>query len=294
MTTEILYKRFASFITQSINTFVSVLKIIIKSKYGVRLPLAEGQKCIVLANGPSLKLSFEKHPDFFKQYPLICVNTFAVTTEFEQFKPRYYVILDPGFWESEKESIKNTFKSLAEKTTWKLYLLIPQYAVSQPVFETLIKKNSNIELIPFNYTVFKGFPSIAHWFYKKNMAMPQSWNVTITALFLGINIGYKEVVLVGADHTWHENLYMSDDNILHTKVPHFWEDQQKIEYVPLYKGKPHEREVRKAHDFFDVWSRTFYGYMLINDYALSRNCTIYNASEVSFIDAFKRIKLLVI
>ncbi len=273
------------------NTVLSVLKILVQSKLVRKLPSAIGNKCIVLANGPSLKQSLEKHPDFFKQNSLICVNTFAITNEFSQLKPLYYVMLDSFMWTSKDNAFVNTFICLEEKTTWELYLMVPQYALKYPLFAELQKKNSNIKITSFNYTVFKGFPNIAHWFYKKNLAMPQSWNVSITALFLGVNMGYEEVYLVGADHTWHENLHMSEDNILHTKVSHFYENEKEIKHVPFYIGGDPANGTQKAHDFFDIWSRTFYAYWLLNNYALKRNCNIFNASEVSFIDAFKRVKL---
>lgn len=288
MSLEKTYKHFVSFIMQSVNTSLSVIKVLVQSKIGIKLPTAISNKCIVLANGPSLKQSLEKHPDFFKQYPLICVNTFAVTTEFLELKPMYYVMLDPFFWEGKSEATTKTFESLEKNTNWILYLMVPKHALNQGVFIELKNKNSNIKITPFNYTVFKGFPSIAHWFYKKNLAMPQSLNVTVTALFLGINMGYKDVVLVGADHTWHENLYMNEDNILHTKVTHFYENDMEIKYVPFFKSGNPDKGTQKAHDFFDIWSRTFYAYILLNNYAINRKCNIYNASEVSFIDAFEK------
>ncbi len=288
---QITYKRFASVVTNCINTVISVLKISVQSKFGIRFPKVGGDRCIVLATGPSLKLSLQKHPEVFKNTPLVCVNSFAISSEFQELKPTYYVILDPFFWERENEVTISTFKNLTEKTCWKLYLFIPQYALNQKVFTDLQKRNSNIELKPYNYTVFKGFKGVAHWFYKKNLAMPQSLSVMAPALFLAVNMGFKEVFLVGADHLWHENLYMSEDNILHSKVPHFYENEIEIKYVPFYKSGIPERGIQKAHEFFDIWSRTFYSYILINEYAESRKRTIYNASEVSFIDAFKRIKL---
>ncbi len=290
MTAEAAYKNLVNFISQSVNTFLSVLKILVQSKFGLHLPKAKSERCIVLANGPSLKASLEKHPELFKQYPLICVNTFALTPEFETLKPKYYVILDPFFWKGTNEAIAATFKSLQEKTNWPLNLMVPKRAMNQPIFIELQKKNSSIILTPFNYTVFKGFPSLAERFYKSDLAMPQSLNVTIAALFLGINMKYKEIYLVGADHTWHENLHMSDENILYTKVAHFFENEKEIKFVPFLKAYP-DKGTQKAHEFFDIWSRTFSAYFILNHYAAKLNCKIYNASEISFIDAFERIKL---
>jgi hypothetical protein len=286
-----LYKPFTQFILNSVNSFLSVIKILLISKYQVRLPKAEDASCIVLANGPSLKNSLEKNKDSFKRRPLICVNTFAITAEFTELKPRHYIMLDPFFWERKTDPVASTFKSLIEKTQWPMNLFVPSYAAEQSVFIELVQKNSYIKIVPFNYTVFKGFPGLAHWFYRKNLASPQSYNVTIVALFLGINMGYKEIYLVGADHTWHENLHMSEDNVLHTKVTHFYENDTEIKLTPFYKGGDPNNGVNKAHEFFNIWSRTFHSYLLVNEYAISQHCMIYNSSEVSFIDAFKRTPL---
>ncbi|MEO6901886.1 MAG: 6-hydroxymethylpterin diphosphokinase MptE-like protein [Bacteroidia bacterium] len=291
MSTEKIYKNFVFLVNQIVNTALSILKVIVQSKYNNQLPKAKKLNCIVLANGPSLKQSLEKNLNHFIETPLICVNTFALTDEFVKLKPTYYIMLDPFFWEKKNETVIDTFSSLALKTTWCLYLFIPKHALNKEVFINLKNKNNNIHIVPFNYTVFKGFPTIAHWFYRKNLAMPQSLNVTIAALFIGINIGFKEIKLVGADHTWHENLHMSNENVLHSKVPHFYENEVEVKYVPFYKGGHVEKGTQKAHEFFNIWSRTFYAYILINEYAISRNCTIYNASEISFIDAFKRCSI---
>jgi hypothetical protein len=273
------------------NSVLSVIKILVLSKSGIRLPAATSGKCIVLANGPSLKKSLELNPAAFHSHPLICVNTFSMTDEYSRLKPAYYVMLDPFFWEQKNATTEKTFKDLLEKTSWPLYLFVPQTAIKQKVLLDLAKANTNIRLCVFNYTVFKGFPSIAHWMYKKNLAMPQSLNVTISALFLAVNMDYKEIFLVGADHTWHENLHMSEDNILHTKVTHFYENDVEIVYQPFHKGSDKNNPTHKAHEFFDIWSRTFLGYQQVQSYAAYRNCKIYNASEVSFIDAFTRKKL---
>lgn len=285
------YKRITGYIISCVNTLVSFFKIAVQSKYSIALPKADAARCIVLATGPSLKTSFQNYPEQFKTTPLICVNSFAVSEEYVLFKPAYYVILDPFFWQQQSEVTQKTFTALKQLTTWKLHLFVPQYAFNASVFKDLAATNANIQITPFNYTVFKGLEGVAHWVYAKNLAMPQSMNVVSPALFLGINMGFKEVCLVGADHTWHENLYMSEDNVLHNKVAHFYENEVEVKYVPFYKGSVPERGTRKAHDFFDIWSRTFYSYILIERYAKSRQCTIYNASEQSFIDAFKRKKL---
>jgi hypothetical protein len=152
---QVTYKRFAYFITQCVNTVISILKIVVRSRFVGPFPKADKEKCIVLATGPSLKQSFEKNRDLFKSTPVICVNSFAIVKEFLDLKPIYYVILDTFFWEGDSDVTRNTFDSLSSKTTWKLYLFIPQYAFNKKVFVELSPKNSNIQLISYNYRVFK-------------------------------------------------------------------------------------------------------------------------------------------
>ena len=45
------------------------------------------------------------------------------------------------------------------------------------------------------------------------------------------------------------------------------------------------------HEILTTLGKTFYGYEVMNRYAKSCDAEIYNASEVSFIDSFKRYKL---
>ena len=124
-----------------------------------------------------------------------------------------------------------------------------------------------------------------------HLCTPRAWNVTIISLFLAINMGFKKIILVGADHTWHENLQMSYDNVLHTKVEHFFEDKKEVKYVPFYKGGLPENGLNKAKDFFWIWSKTFEGYEHVADYMEYRKTKIYNGSPDSFIDAFERLDI---
>jgi len=290
MSTEKKVKGISSFINQCAQTVASVGKVMIKSKGGSVLPKHTSDTCIVLGNGPSLKSSLENHPDFFTKNPLVCVNSFSITPEYTLLKPTYYVILDPGFWYGESEVVAKTIECLKTKTTWTLHLLVPHEAKKSSNFRELEKHNSNIKIKYFNYTVYKGFQGLGYWFYKKNLAMPQSQNVLVAALFLSVNIGFKEIYLIGADHGWHENLHVTNENLLCFKDTHFYDDKQNIDYKPFYKGI-HLKETFTMQEILLTFSKVFLGYELINQYAQHCNANIYNASQQSFVDAFKRIKI---
>ncbi|MFL5764359.1 MAG: 6-hydroxymethylpterin diphosphokinase MptE-like protein [Bacteroidia bacterium] len=290
MSAESTYKEAGGFFTRLVNTGISLLKIPARSKLRNRIPLTKEKRCIVLGNGPSLKASLEKHSGLFSSLPLFCVNSFSLTPEYELLKPSFYVILDYSFWKSNEKATLDVIDAIEKRTTWKMILFVPQMASGSERFSALSKKNSNVELRYFNYTVFKGFAGIAHWFYRRNMAMPQAQNVLVAATFLAINMGFEEVDLVGADHTWHESLYLDEHNKLHLKHIHFYDDVRTVKYIPFTKGA-HLTETFRMDEIFHTWAKTFYGYIALEKYARSQNCKVYNASEVSFVDAFERKKL---
>lgn len=290
MPIEKTYNRLGYFFNQCINTVISLLKIITRSRFGVQLPKANSDTCIVLGNGPSLQSSLEKHSAFLKKHSLLCVNSFSITEHYSELQPAYYVILDPGFWHGESDIIVNSIEAIRTKTTWKLNLLLPPFAKGSKRITELEKQNPNIHILYFNYTTFKGFPSIANFLYKKNLAIIQSQNVLVASIFLSINMNFKKTIVVGADHTWHQNLHLDDQNMLNIKDVHFYDDKEHVSYRPFKKGV-HLDDTFKVHEIFETWSKAFYGYIALEEYATFKKCKVVNASEVTFIDAFERIKI---
>ncbi|MDF2438587.1 MAG: hypothetical protein K0Q95_2963 [Bacteroidota bacterium] len=278
------------FLRKCLNTFISLCKVLLKSKFPDKFPDAETKSCILLGNGPSLKESLVKHSSFFREHPLLCLNSFSVTDEYNTLKPEYYAMLDPGLWLSKNETALKTFDAIITKTTWKVYLFIPRSAAKIPFVKELSVKNPNVQTVFFNYTVFRGFSSIGNFLFRKNLAMPQSQNVLVAAIFLTINMNFKKIYLFGADHTWHQSLHVNDENVLCIKDVHFYDSNEKISYRPFYKGM-HRNDTFTVHEIFMTWAKVFSGYFTVRHYGESRDCKIYNASEISFIDAFERIKI---
>jgi hypothetical protein len=291
MSADKLYKRFSRFISQCANTSLSLVKVLILSKRTMKLPGADTDSCIVLGNGPSLRTSLETHPDFFTKHSLVCVNSFSVTDYFEKLKPRYYVMLDPHYWLGEPtEGVIQTLTCIKERTKWEMNLFVPFRASGTSALKDLCASNDFIRVHYFNYTVFKGFERTAFRFYRKNLAMPQSQNVLVAALFLAINNGFRKIYLTGADHTWHQNLHVNEENILCIKDVHFYEQEEKINYRKFFKDE-HKVDTFRMHEILATLAKTFYGYEVMSRYAAYCNAKIYNASDVSFIDSFERIKL---
>ncbi len=118
----------SDFMNQAIASCISIFKIIIRTKFDLKLPKASVENCLILGNGPSLKQSLEKDLDMFKKSTLMCVNNFAASAEFTMLKPSYYVILDPGFFiDKQRKDIVETFGILKNNVDWELTSFYPLY-----------------------------------------------------------------------------------------------------------------------------------------------------------------------
>lgn len=287
--TEGIYKRTTEFVSNCIGTGLSLAKVLWKSKFHVRLPEVKQNKCLVLGTGPSLKVSLQKHQSYMLQHDHIAVNAFAATEEFLELKPKHYVILDPAFWLTNHPTIMKTWEPMLVRTAWPMNLFIPFESRNSPIMER-IAENKFIHVHYFNYTVYKGFDSVGHFLYKMGWAMPQCQNVLVAATFMAVQLGYKEIELFGADHNWHEQLHVTEDNVVSVRQVHFNENVETMTYVPFYK-LTHSKEVFRMDEIFIAWAKVFAGYFNVQRYAQSRGVQISNASEFSFIDAFKRIKI---
>ena len=290
MSLEKIYKKAGAFASDCLNSCISILKIIIQSRYNVKLPKAQQDTCIILGNGPSLAQSLVKHQDFLEKHSLMCVNGFALSAEYAVLKPAYYVLLDPVLWQDNNEHVKNMLDAIIRSTSWELHLLIPQKGKNSAALKRIEKQNSKIKIYYFNYTVFKGFSSLSHMLFARNMAMPQSQNVLVASLFLSINMHFKTTFILGADHTWHENLHVNESNQLCLKDVHFYDNGQKVNYRLFYKDASHSSTF-SMHEILYTLSKVFYGYNVLKKYASYRGTSIYNASEISFIDVFERKKI---
>lgn len=259
-----------------------------------KIQAEETEECIVMGNAPSLNEVLINYPNFFVGKKKICVNQFARSEHFEKIKPEYYLFMDPAFWEkTASQNVKKMVDTLCgilnEKVKWRMKILMPTQAKAWNMFTPLVQINSNIEICYFNITRVSSLEPLKYIFYKNNLAMPHSQNVLVAGIFLALNLGYKRNYILGADHSWHENIYVDDDNNLYCKEPHCYENK-KSEYVSFYKDSA-ETDKFKLHELFAALSRKFEGYILLEDYSKQLGSKVYNASNKSYIDAFERYKI---
>ncbi|MDN5199974.1 hypothetical protein QQ008_01345 [Fulvivirgaceae bacterium BMA10] len=281
----------------------SLLKVILLSKFRLKLPDSNLHDCLILGNGPSLNGFLKDHASFVENKVLFCVNFFARTDLYPQLKPTNYIITSPEYFQGEeKETWKNdrirTFKTIVEKTDWKLNLIVPALARKQKEWQKIIRKNSNITIYYFNNTPIEGFESINNLFFSLKLGSPRPHNVLIPSILIALNMRFKKIYLTGTDHSWTKDLFVTEDNEVLLSQKHFYDHQNKekdeIEKntdkpQPMYKGGSTEK--RKIHEVLIKFVYSFRSYWQIKSYAEHLGIEIYNLTLDSFIDAFPKKRI---
>ncbi|MBN2165265.1 MAG: hypothetical protein JW717_03210 [Marinilabiliaceae bacterium] len=271
----------------------TILKVIILSKFKKSINNIKpiNNKVIILANGPSVN-TFDYNEFDYSGYDFLTVNFSTSSKLFTDTKPKYHIVNAPELWEDNvtenyiKARLK-LFNELKEKVNWPLYLFIPFASRKYLFWQKIISDNKYINIIYFNPTPVEGLKIINRIFFRNNLGMPRPHNVVIPSLMLLINIGYKNIFLLGVDHSWLKEISVNENNEALICQKHFYDyDHVKAKPMSHLGVRP-----RKLHEILHKFYLTFKGYFEINEYAISRNIKIYNATDNSFIDAFERKKI---
>jgi len=280
------------FLASLFNSIASFGKILLLSKFGVHFPEGETKELVILGNGPSLNNSLETQMDFLEGKTLLCVNFFPTTAYYEKLKPSIFVSIAPDLWlpDVDQKFIDQRirlFDALVEKTNWDLDFYFPWSARSVSTWRDKLAENKNIKVHYLNTTPVTGLRSVSEFFFRKSLGMPRPHNVMIPSLFTGIQMRFKTIYLLGADHSWLREISVNDDNVALINQKHFYDETSSKPDTLDKSGKG----ARKLHEILFKLMNAFASYFVIKDYAESQGCRILNATPNSFIDAFDRIKL---
>lgn len=248
--------------------------------------------CFVLGNGPSLAEDLKGRLDVLSTGDVVCVNSFVTTDWYETIQPKYYVIADPSYWlASHHERYiahrEKFFEQILSKTSWPLTMYVPFAA--KDLFEATLSHEQNIRLIYFNNDLeLGGTKDTLHMLYDLGLGMPLVHNVLISAIFLPLRLGYKKIILLGADHSWHQTLALDDANRVCIRVPHFYNADAQLKPLGMGEMAVHGEKFFTMATLFSAFAGMFDGYWKLEAYSKHLGAQIYNASSVTFIDAFKR------
>lgn len=256
----------------------------------------EGEQCVILGNGPSLKDSLTGETlKFIKERKKFCVNESALSDEFLELKPEYLVFMDPYYWSPKTaEPCLSRYKKIAEilsNIDWEITLFLPNYAKDWNFFIEVPSKNKNVQIVYVNTNMSMSDENESRFLeYKQNLSMPRVQNVLVACIYLAINAGFKNSYIFGADHSWHETIQVREDNVVCLKDKHFYDKKELTIYTPAYKN-PEETETWTMSGFFEAFSYKHKSYEELELYSKYMGAKIYNSSAYSCVDAFERKKV---
>lgn len=232
-----------------------------------------------MGNGPSLNNTITNHRDKLLSTPTLAVNFAANTPEFRELKPRFYVLADPHFFNAtDNANVVKLIESLSS-IDWEMILFMP-FEARKSKFSL---NNPSIKIEYFNFLAIEGYHWLENWAYKSGRGMPRPRNVLIPSIMIAMKMGFGNIFITGADHSWTKTLSVNENNEVVSIQPHFYkedENEEKRIRVDYLKYPLHQI----IYSFYVAFS----AYHKIWRYAKHCGVNIYNATPQSFIDAFPR------
>ena len=252
-----------------------------------------GDKMIIIGNGPSLNKTMDVYGDIILNSPCMMVNFSAKTKMFEWVRPSTYLLVDPVYIDipdNFMSSMKELCDAIVQKTQWQMSIVMPRKAEGKYMAERF-KKNGNLRLLFYEdeWERPEDISKLQAW--DNNLFNPPAQTVLNTAVWLSIYWGYQETYLVGADTSWLEDTYVDQkDNRVYTVDSHFFNNEDAYKNESLWTdGKQYIPT--KYHEEIETLVVALASYWELREYADWKGVKVYNASEYSCIDAFERKKL---
>ena len=276
-------EKIQDFLKTTADTAASLIKVPLMSRTPSPASAESRDTVIIMGNGPSLRDAMAQHREVLERTPKLAVNLSALTPDFRELRPEYYLLADIAFFLKEKTGkVPGLWQALAQ-VDWPMTLFLPATARRMPEVTAL---PSNITLRWYNLTPAEGWRPLTHFLYRTGLAMPRPRNVIVPSIMCLMREGFKRIVLIGADHNWSRTLWVTDNNRVVSVQPHFYKDDD----AELKRAEEIFRNVH-IHDVYRNYAIAFKSYFDVRDYAEERGVTILNATPGSFIDAFPRITL---
>lgn len=279
-----------AFVKTAIRSALTMVRVVRHARTPSRLPLMKqgGAPILILGNGPSLDEDIGKALPDLASVDLMCVGRLAESPLYSALRPRYYVFVDPMWWSADAPAVtkdlrENLFDGMRKGTQWPMTILVP-YAAA-PYFQSVFSDVPNLHLAFFNNTPVTGEPWLTTAVYDRGLGMPPAQNVLVACLYLCLHMGYKNIMLLGADHSWHETLALDEQNRVCLRDRHFYDKAVALRPFTM-DGSPDKIFTMDA--LFFALGRMFAGYWQIAAYAKTLGAHIVNASSVTYIDAFPR------
>lgn len=258
----------------------SICKLILSTRKATYPRGEHARPLVILGNGPSLAETIAAHGDYIaSDTDAMAVNFAANTPEFRRLRPKYYILADPHFFANPDDANVSRLLENIRTVDWPMTLFLP-FAARRGC---PLRPTEHLRIEYYNAVGAEGFGWIEKIAFDSRRAMPRPRNVLIPAIMTGICMGYGDIYITGADHTWTATITVDDDNHVLTRQPHYYKEDNK-----------EEKRIRKEylkyplHSILYSFYLAFKAYHIIASYADRRGVRIYNSTPGSMIDAFPR------
>lgn len=273
----------SGFLDNTLATIKSCVKQVVEKSAKINPANSATNQLIILGNGPSLRTNLDNDLDLLRSADTLAVNFAANTPEFSEIQPTYYLLADPHFFDKagDDPNVGRLIENL-NSITFPMTLFVPAGARKADSYF----HNHNLTVKHFSFTAVEGYTWFENAMMNSHRGMPRPRNVLIPSIMVGIWLGYKEIYLLGADHSWLKTLSVNDRNEVVSIQPHFYKEdsreQQRVNEVYVN---------RQLHEVLESMMIAFKSYHRIREYADRCGTQIFNSTPGSMIDAFERASL---
>jgi hypothetical protein len=234
----------------------------IYSRYGERLKtfkdIHNGERCFIIGNGPSLRVSDLER--LKGKYSFAANKIFVVFDETE-WRPTYYCIQDFLMIETEWESLKK-YVDVKHK-----------FMAGNP----LIKKKTMLDdwlCFYINPKLF--YPNLPEFSNDISREISEGYTVTYAAIQLAAYMGFKEIYLLGVDHSYSKIINNSGEVT----------DDGTQDY---FSEKYMQNRQFGTHSNYANLENSTLAYMAARQYADKNGIKIYNATRGGKLEVFERV-----
>jgi hypothetical protein len=176
------------------------------------------------------------------------------------------------------------FELIDNKVDWKINIYVPQDREKEfHKFSGLT--NPYLRIIPVNSTIYKGYGRFRYWFYRFGVSSPVYSTVAILGIYVGINLGYKQIRLYGVDHTFFNGLCVNNLNQVCMEEVHFYETESIKK--PIVRND--NDQIWRMSDYINAIGMMFKSHDDLAAYAKNVGSDIVNCTNCSLIDSYPRL-----
>jgi len=225
-----------------------------------------GERCFILATGPSIK---KQNLKLLQGENCIAVSNFFIHPDFALLKPRYYCIA-PYHHPITEKAWHAWMKELDNKTGKSVMFFALRDRKRTGGHGFFVDRQVHY----FHAAEANDDKTIAtHGIDLTGLILPL-YSVTHVALQIALYMGFQQIYLLGCDHS---RIFDLNQGI------HFYKNEEENALVKYGKPEWNQRDIKLCcQEYFNQWLI----YELIRHIANERSIQIYNATPGSLLDVF--------